>query len=292
MIKSILVPLQGLATDGDAIAAANVVGRPFEAQLECLHVRPDPRLLVASMTAGFETGLGTGVFPSELWNVIVDADKRRAKQARENFEKFCERYGVATKSGATGPSATYREIEGDAGRDVTVNARYADLVVLAQDDLTSELIQDAKSQVIMGCGRPVLLAPSRARSSGLTNVAIAWKDTAESARAVTAAMPILAKAKSIVVLSAREGMSKVEDALRSAEHVAALLRQHSLLARAEHVPHEHNTVAESVIERALALKSDLLVMGAYGHGRLREVVFGGFTRHVLNETKLPVLLAH
>jgi len=291
MIKSILVPLQGNAADSEALTAAASVARAFDAHLECLHIRPDPRLLIASTTAGMETGIGMGVFPAELWNVIVDADRRRAKQAREYFDAFCRKAGIQTEPGA-GLGAAYREIEGDAGRDITISARYNDLVVFAHDNLSGDLFWDVKSHVIVGCGKPVLLAPAKVQLSGVSNVAIAWKDTAESARAVTAAMPLLAKAKSIVVLSAREGAAKVEDALRSAEHVAASLRRHGFAARAEHVPCEHKEVPDGVIDRALALKSDLFVMGAYGHGRMREVVFGGFTRHVLHETRLPVLLAH
>lgn len=292
MIKSILVPLQGNTADTEALTAATSIARAFDAHLEGLHIRPDPRLLIASTTGGMETGIGMGVFPAELWNVIVDADRRRAKQARENFDAFCRKSGIATEPAAAGLSASYREIEGDAGRDITLSARYNDLVVFAHDNLSSDLFWDAKSHVIVGCGRPVLLAPAKVQLSGVSNVAIAWKDTAESARAVTAAMPLLAKARNIVVLSAREGAAKVEDVLRSAEHVAALLRRHGIAVRAEHVPCEHKAAPDSVVERALALKSDLFVMGAYGHGRVREFVFGGFTRQVLNETRLPVLLAH
>ena len=292
MIKSILVPLQGNAADTEALTAATSVARAFDAHMEGLHVRPDPRLLVASTTAGMETGIGMGVFPAELWNVIVDADRRRAKQARDNFDTFCSKAAIQTDPAAVGFGASYREIEGDAGRDITLSARYNDLVVFAHDGLSSDLFWDVKSHVIVGCGRPVLLSPAKMQLSGVSNVAIAWKDTAESARAVTAAMPLLAKAKTIVILSAREGAAKVEDVLRSAEHVAHLLRRHGFAARAEHVPCEHKAAPDSVIERALALRSNLFVMGAYGHGRLREIVFGGFTRHVVNQTSLPVLLAH
>jgi len=292
MIKSILVPLQGNDADTAALAAATSVARSFDAHLEGLHIQPDPRLLIAGTTAGMETGIGSSVFPAELWNVIVDADRRRAKQARENFETFCKKAGIATTPGTTGLGATFKLIEGDGARDITASARYNDLVVFAHDDLSGEVFWDVKSHVIVGCGRPVLLAPAKAQFSSISNVAIAWKDTAESARALTAAMPVLAKAKSIVVLSAREGSAKVEDVLRSAEHVAALLRRHGSAARAEHVPAENKGVPESVMDRALALRSDLFVMGGYGHGRVREFVLGGFTRHVLSAARLPVLLAH
>jgi nucleotide-binding universal stress UspA family protein len=289
MIRSVLVPLQGLASDTEALATArDVVGQT--GYLDCLHVRPDPRLLVVGTTAGMETGLGAGVFPAELWTAITQADQRRAKAAREHFDTFCKRFDI-TKDGE-GVTAGFREIEGDPARDVTTHARYSDLVVLARHALASEVAWDATGDVLIGCGRPVMLVPKKTEASFLATVAIAWKETAEAARAVTAAMPILTKAKSIVVLAAREGSAKTEDALRSAERLAGLLRRHGLTVRAEHVPAEAKSVPDAVTDRALALQCGLLVMGAYGHGRMRELIFGGFTRHVLAEPRLPILLAH
>ena len=290
MIKSLLVPLQGNPADTEALSAALSLAHLFDAHLECLHIRPDPRMLIASTTAGMETGIGTGVFPAELWNVIVQADRRRAGQAKDNFDTFCKKAGIAIGPGPT--DAAFHEIEGDATGAVTLAARYNDLTVFAHDDRSSEIFWDIKAHVITGSGRPVMLVPKSTPLSTISTVAIAWKDTAESARAVTAAMPILAKAKNIVVLTAREGSAKVEDALRSAEHMAGLLRRHGFAVRAEHVPLNAKGAADTVVERAAALKADLFVMGAYGHGRLREFVFGSFTRHVLDRTMLPTLLIH
>jgi nucleotide-binding universal stress UspA family protein len=292
MIKSILVPLQGHAADVEALSGAQSIARLFDAHIECLHVRPDPRLMIAGATSGFPAGVGAGAFPAELWNVVVDADKRRAAQARQTFDAFCQKSGISVDASTKGLGAAFREAEGDAAREITMSARYSDLAVFAHDDLTSEVFWDTKSHVIIGSGRPVLLVPAKVRLDGISTIAIAWKDTAEAARAVTAAMPLLHKAKTVVVMSAREGAAKVEDVLRSAEHVAGLLRRHDIAARAEHIPADDKGPAGALVARASALKANLLVMGAYGHGRLREFVFGGFTKHVLNETNLPTLVAH
>jgi nucleotide-binding universal stress UspA family protein len=293
MIKSILVPLQGFAPDANALGAAYNIARLFDAHLDCLYVRPDPRLLVASAASGMETGLGTGVFPTELWNALVEADKERARTAHAHFEAFCKQHHIgAVPSATAGVSAAFREIEGDAARDDTLNARYSDLVVFSHDSLISDISWDAKGDVIIGCGKPILLAPTKAGLNALSTIAIAWKDTAEAARAVTASMPLLLKAKDIVVVTAREGSATPSGAQRSAQRLVELLHRHGLPARAEHVTPEPKSVGESIIDRVIALKAELLVMGAYGHGRVRELVFGGFTRHVLHETRLPVLMAH
>jgi nucleotide-binding universal stress UspA family protein len=240
-----------------------------------------------------EIGLGTGVFPAELWTTLTELDRSRAKAAREHFDAFCKRFDVVSDpKPSKGVTASFREIEGDPPRDVAANARYSDLVVLARHALASEAAWDATGDVLIACGRPVMLVPKKTDVSFLSTIAIAWKETAEAARAVTAAMPLLEKAKEIVVLAAREGSAKTEDALRSAERLAVLLRRHGLNVRAEHVPAEQKSVPDAVIDRALALNCGLLVMGAYGHGRIREFIFGGFTLHVLDRPKLPVLLAH
>ncbi len=288
-MKTILVPLGGLARDAHALEAAYAMAAAFHAHLDCLHVRPDPRLLVASTTAGMETGMGTGVFPAELWEVLVQADKRRAKRARDLFDGFCAKHKVSSTS--AGVSASFREMEGSV-RDITSNARYADIVVFTNETLLSETSLDATGDVIVGCGRPILLVPVKSNALSLGTVAVAWKETAEAARAVAESMPVLQLAKNVVVLAAPEGSQKEEDAMRSAERLAGSLNANGIAARAERVTADHKSVPVAIVERAIGLKADLLVMGAYSHNRLREFLFGGFTEHVLQHPKIPVLMAH
>jgi nucleotide-binding universal stress UspA family protein len=294
MIKSIFVPLSGIRQDGDVLQTAFAVAKPFEAHLDCLHVRPDPRLLIAGTTASMESGLGAGVFPSELWATLVDADKRRAKAAKDGFDDFCKRHqiSVGETASAHGVSAAFREIEGDAAKETVTNGRFADLIVLGSHSISSEASWDAAGDVITGCGRPLLLAPVTLRATIGTSIAIAWKNTAEASRAVTAAMPFLEAAKEIFVLSASEGSHSEETSQKSAERLAEQLRRHGFSVHAEHIVPGSRSVPVAVTDRALTLKCDLLVMGAYSHSRMREFVFGGFTQHVLKSPALPVMLMH
>ena len=290
MIKSVFVPLQGYPRDKTALDAAFEVAALFDAHVECLHVRPDPRLVVTATTAGMETGLGVGVFPETLFQTLLEADKRRASAARNAYDTACKRRKIPADSDRTGFSAHYGEQEGDVAKDVTHHARFSDLVVLAREPIESDSEWDATGDVILGCGRPILLAPLKGTLSPASPAAIAWKDTAEAARALTGAMPLLAKAGAAVVLCAPEHHKDKE--LASAESVAALLRRHDIDAHAELVDVGTKTAPEAVMDRAVARKAGLLVMGAYGRSRLREFVFGGFTRHALGENRLPILLAH
>ncbi len=290
-MKVILVPLSGLSRDTSALEAAYAVAAKFRAHVDCLHVRPDPRLVVASTTAGMETGLGVGVFPAELWEVMVQADRRRARRAHDMFEAFCSKHKISAAASPVGVTASYREVEGGE-RNITANARYADLVVFANESILDQTSLDATGDVIVGCGKPILLAPPTSYDFSPNVIAIAWKETAEAARAVTAAMPILHQATKVIVLTAVEGSQNTEDTLRSAERLAALLKANGVAAHVAEVPSAHKSAPEATIDRALALNADLLVMGAYGHNRMREFLFGGFTKHVLHEPKLHVLMAH
>ena len=141
-------------------------------------------------------------------------------------------------------------------------------------------------------GRPlVLLAPKQAPENLAPTIAIAWKDTAEAARAVTAAMPLLMKADKVLILAAEESGGSTAS-LESAKRLVQQMRWHGISAEAHHVSPAGRSVADAIAHIAQERKADLLVMGAYGHSRFRELVLGGVTRDVLRECRLPVLLFH
>lgn len=290
MIKSIFVPLAGVDRDKTALEAALDVARLFDARLDCLHVRPDPRQVAASLLSA--TSAGGSVYSEELWKFLIEADKRHADHAKATFEKF-----VREKSLQASPhtpyslSATFREIEGDPVNAVVGNARFADLAVFAPVPM-NDVCWGRIGDTIVSAGRPVLLAPTALQNMSAPVVTIAWKETAESARAVTAAMPLLAKAGRVHVLAASERSDSLQATRDSAAALATLLRGHGINAEAECVECGSRDPEVALLERAVALKSSLLAMGAYGHNRVREFMFGGFTRFMLQQTKLPVLLQH
>jgi nucleotide-binding universal stress UspA family protein len=145
--------------------------------------------------------------------------------------------------------------------------------------------------ILTGCGRPILLVPPAIPEDFSGTVAIAWKETAEAARAVTAAMPILKKASRIVVLSANES-GEAAQAEASAVCLADQLRWHGVKVQAHQVPLDMLAPAEAVLAVAADMGAALVVMGGYGHSRAIEFVLGGFTRYALGHTQLPILLAH
>lgn len=290
MFRNILVSMTGFESDAVALETAYLIGRLFDARLDCICTRPS----LSQMTIGaspFEVGAVMNA--AELIADLQAENELRTKNARVAFNAFCGSRRLSTNSHAKdGVSATWREITGDEVETTIAEARFHDLVVLGRPADGIALSMSGIGAVIIGCGRPVLLAPKSIPENIAPTVAIAWKDGPEAARAITAAAPLLMKAHRIAVLTADEGTGESGKSIQSAERLAAQLRRPGCTAEARLVIPGGRMLADSILDTARADGADVLVMGGYGHSRLRELVFGGFTRHVLNTSPLPVFLFH
>jgi nucleotide-binding universal stress UspA family protein len=287
MFKSMLVPLTGFHSDKAALESAYLAGRLFDAHVECLCVRPKP--------AHFTVGAVESYFVNEASAAkFLAEDELRTETARIAFAEFCENRQVtlADAPGPKGVSVALREITGDAVETTIAQSRFHDLVVLGRAPAASGLSTGGIGAVLVGSGRPVLLAPERTPETLAATIVIAWKDAPEAARALAVSMPFLEKANKIVVLGADEDGAKTGAAAESAEKIANLLRWNGLKAEARYIAPGGQVLPDAVLGAAGACGADMLVMGAYGHSRARELVFGGFTRHVLASSLLPVLLFH
>jgi nucleotide-binding universal stress UspA family protein len=180
---------------------------------------------------------------------------------------------------------------GDPAQTIISEGRYSDLIVLGRGSSTDELARDSVAGILIGCGRPILLVPNAAPSSLGKTVAIAWKDTPEAARAVTAAMALLQRSDRIIVLTASEAGAGPAD-LGSAQRLAKSLAQHGFNPEAKRVAVQHESASKALARAAASEGADLIVMGAYSHSRTRELVFGGFTRELLTNCDLPLLMLH
>lgn len=168
----------------------------------------------------------------------------------------------------------------------------SDLLLLAQHDPTpkaySGVPPDFTTAVLLGSGKPGLVMPYIGGGATLgDNVLVAWKPTAESARAVTAALPILQRARQVHVAFWDEA-----GGTPSPLAIEAYLHRHGIAATLHRAGRPTRDLGELLLSKAADLQADLLVMGCYGHGRAREWVLGGVTRTVLNSMTLPVLFAH
>ena len=293
MFKTILTHMTGTDCDQPVLTMASQVAQLFSGHLECLRVVADSTALVMQAA---QMDLVTSTMLADALNVVEQQNREDTRRARVTLAEFCKQEDVVfddKPSGAEGVSAHWREKTGDAFDELTSQARFHDLVVLAGGtERKGRLPPEGIGQIIVGCGRPVLLAAEKPRKSLAKTIAIAWKNTPEAARAVTAAMPLLSKAERIEVLSANEEDVRAMECVDFSDSIVRQLRWHGLNAYSHFVIPAGRIIPNAILETAHGLNADLLVMGGYGHSRLREFIFGGFTRRILDGVDLPVLVFH
>jgi nucleotide-binding universal stress UspA family protein len=165
----------------------------------------------------------------------------------------------------------------------------SDLIVVRRPrnstDMSARTIAESG---LMRTGRPVLLVPGSKPGKVGSSVAIAWNGSVEASKAVASAMPFLMRARAVTAISVVE--SGVE--FHNLEGLVQYLRWHGIRAKPAVVKSRAGDTGKAVCGAASRAKADLLVMGAYTHSRMREMIFGGVTDHVLRASRIPVLLAH
>jgi nucleotide-binding universal stress UspA family protein len=251
--------------------------------------------LAAALAARFDAhlvglfALGAARIPSyalaEAGPVVREIeDRRRGEAARAAEREFrdAERRG--------GGKFEWRISTRDAAAAVRLSARYCDLVVLGQAQPGDALRRAIAEDVILAAGRPVLMVPYAGRFPDTgTRVLVAWNASPEAARAVTDALPLLAAAQSVEVVAFGDGGDHGE--LPGAD-LALFLARHGVRATAARQSLAGIDVGSQILSRAADSDADLIVMGAYGHSRLREMALGGATRTLLDAMTVPVLMAH
>jgi nucleotide-binding universal stress UspA family protein len=183
---------------------------------------------------------------------------------------------------------------GDVRQAAVVHARYADLSVLGQpvkDDhgFASELA----NAVLMGSGRPVLFVPYTGVDNTLgERIVIGWKDSRESARVVSDALPFLTRAREVVAVAVRP---RTEERLLESvaeKQLQAYLERHGVTAQVKHRSATDESAGETLLSEASDLSADLVVIGGYSRPRFAELVWGGVTRTMLQAMTVPVLMSH
>jgi nucleotide-binding universal stress UspA family protein len=191
----------------------------------------------------------------------------------------------------------WRLVEGNLPATVALHARYADLTVLGQanpyDPQAGRSDDATVVTTVMSSGRPVLVVPFAGEFPTLAeHVLVAWNASREAARAVNDALPLLERAKMVTVLAInpRHGIGGHGDV--PAADIALHLARHGVRAEASHTVARDIPDGEALLSYAADIGADLIVAGAYGHSRAREMVFGGVTRTLLAEMTVPVFLSH
>lgn len=292
MFQHILLPATGDASDDMVFATALAAGLGEAVHLDFLHIRQD-RVAAAVGLAG--SGMDGGYAVGLLMETIEQDDAVAEAAARAAFIAFCTVSGLAMDGvppAGQGTAALTVET-GDETSRLIKHGRTSDLVVIGRARGGEALALGRLQDVLGGIGRPLLIAAQTSPPSLLETVVIAWKDTAEAARAVAVAMPFIARAHRVLVMTVGEAASPdgAPD-VASRDRLVASLSRHNADVRAWDVTAGEGPAADALLAAAAEARTTLLVMGGYGHGEWREMVFGGFTRRVLRWAALPVLMMH
>ncbi|WP_404404598.1 universal stress protein [Pelagibacterium halotolerans] len=276
MIKDICVYLDGGADDGPRIETARQIAALFDAFIAGLYVTSLPEI---QAVGGYAFG---AIEIDELQRDARERGDRDMKALKERFSGLDARHELRR-----------HDVLQAHVRDVVLHeARLFDLFVTTRPYGHENPAVEVTEAVLFGSGRATLLVPPGGiETFDPGTVVIAWSNTREAARAVSEAIPFLAHAKSVsVCMVGDDSMSSVERAAQGTD-IARHLDRHGVKVQLNPVPPGRG-VAETLIEEAQVADADLLVMGGYGHSRLREWVLGGVTREILTHAKIPVLIAH
>jgi nucleotide-binding universal stress UspA family protein len=186
-------------------------------------------------------------------------------------------------------SARWRLEDGDALERLLTHSRHHDLYVMARTEAPDGLPAKRLEKLLLESGLPLLLVPPARSIERLGTILVCWRETPDSARAVSAAMPLLTKAKRVVVVSVMEETSSLSS---SVDDVVNHLLWHGIAAECQIRPRIGQSISEALFRVAREEKIDLMIMGAYGHSPLRESIFGGCTRTVIEAGDVPVFLMH
>jgi nucleotide-binding universal stress UspA family protein len=291
MIKSIFVPASGSSTDTAVFATALAAARPLRAHLDFYHVRI-PTAEAAARTPHFDFCVGSAL-PKAL-EYVETREEQLAANAAEHFKSFCAEHGIdLCESPETSDtvSARWREDENGTAHQLASYARHSDLIVVGRprhaDYMPTMLMED----LLVGCGRPILIAPDSPPKTLTGSIVVGWKETPESARALGAAYPLLEKAQQVVLLNVAEADSDNSSTPKSLAHLAQQLKWHGITAEPRFIPNRSKEqLADQLTRVAAELSADLLVVGGFGHSRLRELIFGGMTQSLLEYAELPVFM--
>jgi len=275
MYKTLLVPVDARKRSARSIELACQIAGTFDAHVIGLFVKPSFYIPGTAYAEGFT-------------KLLADLE---ANTIRELTEEAKAQFDAGVKA-AKVRSPQWRTAEGDKVEVVATHAHYADLVIINQTDPEADDASHFADSVLLALGRPVLVVPyvGEFRNFG-ERVLVCWNGRREAARAMTDALPFLKRAKKVTVMSIDDatGAEKGELPL---EEIAHLLARHGVSVEVVKTISAGVDVGNVILSRAADEGANLIVMGAYGHSRVREIVLGGATRVVLNSMTVPVLMSH
>lgn len=271
-IKSIVALADGNDLHS-VFSAAAALTACLSSRLDVLHIKANPNEMIPIGIEGM-----TGDMIEEFIDAAKVVIEERRTRAKVEYDRTCS---------PSGQSVHWKEVVGQPSRMLSIASRFTDLLVLAQpEDKSPSTLLEAVDTAMFDTGRPLVLVPARVSSVIGNRIMIAWNGSTQAALAVTAALPLLHQAHVDIVQIGDIG----EDA--PASDLAIYLSLHGIHAQIHTVDLGSRDIDSALIDAAERFNSDLIVIGAYGHSRLRERILGGATRGLLANSSLPLFMMH
>ncbi|WP_193369979.1 universal stress protein [Pelagibius marinus] len=284
---SILAVTDGAAGSDAAMVAAIDLGQRFGARVDFLHVANDPRDLMPYVGEGM-----SGTAMEQIMASVDASNAKRSEAIEASYKRLCSGAGLPevqpeelVEAGQF--AVCLDKVTGRQPEEIERRGRLVDLVVMPHPALIDGDESASMDAALFGSGRPVLVAPADLKSGFGNKVAIAWDGSREGAAATTAALPLLKQASEVVIITARED----EDVMEPSS-LARYLAGHGVKGKTWAYTPGSESIAEGLLDQADHAGADCLVMGAYGHSRLRERILGGATEGILENAKIAVLMKH
>lgn len=271
----ILVPVADRPECARALQTAFNLGERLGASVSGCHMRPHRYS---------KTTLGTE-FANAGWR--KRSTKRAPAAAKAMYKAIAEQHGYkVVRRARPEPSALWAEMVGSPGKVMRIMGPVADLIVVSRPEKAGNVADMFMVSAVVRSARPVLILPASARKVVGKRICIAWNQSTEAARCVTAAIPMLRQADEVTIVSCGP-----EDRVGpKSNQVAAYLTQWGVTTTSKNT--KGRNVEAELLAACKEMRADLLIGGAYSRSRWREKVFGGTTEFLIRKSRIPVLLLH
>jgi nucleotide-binding universal stress UspA family protein len=280
-----LLAVIGDGNAGPVLEAALMIAKRFDSHVVGLHSLTTEYAVVFGGEMGFSIS-------SEVDRTLEREGHERRDQARRLFRDFMSAHGVPVGSVApdyTGPSASWREEDGRQNAVVGMSGRVYDLIVVEQPEKLASIAEATLEDALFESGRPVLMVPKTIGPKLGDIVAIAWNGSTETAVTVAVSMPFLKQAQQVVIVAV--GPQHMPEPGPTGDELARTLERHGVPVSLRTAFGRQKAQGESFLKEAMAAGADLLLKGAYTQSRIRQMIFGGGTRHIIMESQIPVVMA-
>jgi len=285
-IRTALVSVGSTEESRVLLNSAFHLARDIGAHLQVLHVRSDPRETIPLLGEGMSVGM-----IDDMTRIAEDECNKRAQLARATYDACQAEFSAPVTDSplAEGFSVSWTEASGREDEVLAQYGRLADLIFVARPNAESEVGHTLMlNAALFDTGRPALVVPPAGTQKMGSKIVVSWNGSSQSARAVSSALPILRNADEVSIFT----IENLQTANQSSAGVAEYMAYHGIECSVRTLTGSGTPVGDELLKEVEAIGADLIVMGAYTHSRMRQLILGGVTRCVLEKSTVPLFMAH